>query len=287
MKLSRTKVLEIIRRKNMGWTSYQARKIAGISVRRVDQLYEEYLKTETIPEVGRVMGRPTRPITLQEKMIIAEAYKRYFVSASTLEKLIKRDYGIHISHNHVHKVLLELGFAKAKSRRDIRKINWIRYVRRHSLTAVHIDWHFNAEKRIWIFAVIDDASRKILVLIECKARSTDTSIRGMKLALRHGKILQCISDHGSEFTSNHDGKSRFATFLEKQGIKQILCRIKHPQSNGKIEKWFHLYDLHRWRFDTQKEFLYWYNELRPHRSLKFELLETPEIAFQRKMKAEA
>lgn len=40
MKLTRNKLIEVIRRKNEGWTSYQARKIAGISVRRVDQVYK-------------------------------------------------------------------------------------------------------------------------------------------------------------------------------------------------------------------------------------------------------
>ena len=36
MKLTKPKVLEIIRMKNDGVTSYQARKIAGITVRKVD-----------------------------------------------------------------------------------------------------------------------------------------------------------------------------------------------------------------------------------------------------------
>ncbi|MBI4139964.1 IS481 family transposase, partial [Candidatus Woesearchaeota archaeon] len=31
---------------------------------------------------------------------------------------------------------------------------------------------------------------------------------------------------------------------------------------------------------------YWYNEKRPHRSLNFEALETPQQAFLRKMPAE-
>jgi len=41
--------------------------------------------------------------------------------------------------------------------------------------------------------VIDDASRKILALIEATNATTEESIKGMKLALKHGKIKQCIS----------------------------------------------------------------------------------------------
>lgn len=286
MKLTRSKLLGTIQALNNGSTAYQARKIAGISVRRVYQIWNEYLENETLPEIGRAMGRPTRPITPHEEKIVSQAYNTYRVSASTLEKIIKRDYEMHIPHNHIHKIMLNLGFAKAKEKRDIRKKNWKRYERRHSLTAVHIDWHFNAQKRIWVFQVIDDASRKQLALLERKARSTSASIEGMKMALLHGKIKQCISDHGSEFTCNRERKSRFQEFLEQEGIKHILCRVKHPQSNGKAEKFFHLYDLHRWSFNSIEEFLEWYNTKRPHMSLRFEELETPQMAFERKLKPE-
>ena len=87
-----------------------------------------------------------------------------------------------------------------------------------------------------MFAVIDDASRKMLALLEVSSATTDWSIEGMIQALKHGKIKQCISDHGAQFIHNLGGKSRFKEFLKEHGIKHILCRIKHPQSNGKVEK---------------------------------------------------
>ncbi|MFQ5788301.1 MAG: DDE-type integrase/transposase/recombinase [Thermodesulfobacteriota bacterium] len=158
----------------------------------------------------------------------------------------------------------------------------MRYERRHSLTAVHIDWHYY--KGTWVFGVVDDASRKLLALLECKHETTDESIKGMEIALKHGRIKQCICDHGSQFVSNIGGNSRFAEFLKARGIKQILCRVKHPQSNGKIERWFGCYDRYRKAFNSIEEFLYWYNDIRPHRSLKFDLLETPSQAFIRKLK---
>ena len=154
------------------------------------------------------------------------------------------------------------------------------------MTAVHIDWYYNATLEMWVFAVIDDASRKLLALVECKSPTTEVSIEGMKLSMEHGKILQCISDHGSQFISNIGGNSRFKGFLDENGIRQILCRIKHPQSNGKVEKFFDLYKNKRSLFKTRQEFIAWYNEVRPHRSLNFEVLETPQQAFVRKMKAE-
>ena len=154
------------------------------------------------------------------------------------------------------------------------------------MTAVHIDWHYYAPIQLWVFAVIDDASRKLLALVECKSPTTEASIEGMKDAMKHGKIKQRISDHGSQFISNVGGDSKFKESLDNNGIKQILCRIKHPQSNGKVEKFFDLYQNKRILFKTKEEFIVWYNEVRPHRSLNFEILETPHQAFIRKMKAE-
>ena len=183
--------------------------------------------------------------------------------------------------------MISLGFAKPLNKTHKRKKDWIRYERRHSLTAVHIDWYYDPITETWVFAVIDDASRKMLALIEVSSATTDWSIEGMKQALKHGKIKQCISDHGAQFVHNLGGESRFKAFLEKQEIKQILCRIKHPQSNGKVEKWFQIYKNHRHAFTSKEEFLNWYNTVRPHLSLRLEELETPQIAFIRKMKAEA
>lgn len=284
MKLTKGKLIETLRRKNQGWTTYQARKIAGISIRRVNQVWIEYNLTGEIPEIGRNVGRPAKPIENSDVQMVKQAYEKYRVSASTLMKVIERDYGKHINHNRIHRILLDLGYAKKKDKKDIRKKEWIRYERRHSLTAVHIDWYYDSKQ--WAFGVEDDASRKILSLIECSSPTTERSIEGMEEALNYGPIKQCISDHGSQFLSNVGGDSRFVEFLEEHRIKQILCRIKHPQSNGKIEKWFDIYRVHRNAFKSKEEFLYWYNEVRPHRSLKFDILETPQQAFIRKMKAE-
>ena len=286
MKLTKGKIMETIRRKNEGWTTYQARKIAGISVRRVNQVYKEYLETEKIPEVGKKVGRPKRQPKAEEIYRVKEAYIKYRVSASTLERLIERDYSMHISHRHIHTILISLGFAKAKDNKDKRKKDWIRYERRHSLTAVHIDWYYDAIKQLWAFAVIDDASRYLLALLEVQNATTDASIDGMRQALKYGEIKQCISDHGTQFIKQEGMRSDFADFLRNEGIKQILCRIKHPQSNGKVEKFFDLYKNHRHAFDSNKEFMMWYNDVRPHRSLRFDELETPSMAFQRKMRTE-
>jgi len=283
MKLTKSKLIEIFRKLNNGKTVYQARKVADVSVRRIYQMKDAFDKSGEIPEIGNNNGRPLRPFEEWEILIIKEAYEKYRVSADTLERLIDRDCKKHIGHNRIHKVLVHLGYAKKKNCRDVRKKKWKRYERRHSLTAVHIDWHYF--KGTWVFGVEDDASRKLLAIIEADKESTDNSIVGMEIALKQGQIKQCISDHGSTFTSNFiDAKSRFREYLLSKGIKPILCRIRHPRSNGKIEKWFQAYDRHRHAYKTTEEFMFWYNDLKPHKALNFDVLETPSQAFIRKLR---
>ena len=284
MKFTKKSLIDTLRAKEEGKTSYQARKIAKVSTRRVDTLWKEYLTTGEIPVIGNGVGRPVKVIEQWEKDLVKRLYEKYRVSADTLERLIERDEKIHMSHYRIHAILLELGYAEKKDKKDVRKKDWIRYERMHSLTAVHIDWHYTG--RVWVFAVIDDASRKMLGMIECNSPTTKTSIEGMELAMKHGKIRQVISDHGSQFMNNMNGYSEFQEFLKLNEIKHIKCKIKHPQSNGKVERWFDCYERHRKAFKNQEDFLKWYNEVRPHRSWNFDVLETPEQAFIRKRRKE-
>ena len=282
MKLTRAKVLELLRRKNDGWSSYRLRKQFGISERRVNQLWQIYLASGEVPLVGRRLGRPRRPPTSSERRLVLEAYERFRVSASLLEPLLRRAYGRHVPHNRIHPILVEAKLA-TPGETMIRKKAWIRYERRYSLSAVHMDWHEH-RRGIWVCAVLDDASRFVLAVVETSSPTTEASISVLAQALRKGRIREVITDHGSQFTTNRDGESRFEEYLKAHKIRHILCRIKHPQSNGKMERWFQTYKKHRDAFPTLEKFLHWYNAVKPHLSLNFEKLETPKQAFARKMR---
>ena len=80
--------------------------------------------------------------------------------------------------------------------------------------------------------------------------------------------------------------SEFKDHLEKHGIKPILARVKHPQTNEKLERFFGEYKRQRHALSSFDEFINWYND-RPHVSLNIQNIETPMIAFGRKMPLEA
>jgi len=113
----------------------------------------------------------------------------------------------------------------------------------------------------------------------------------IKFAKPYGGILQVITDHGTQFTANKRDKNgeaehKFEEYVKSKGIELIHSRINHPQTNGKIEKWFDLYDKKRHLFKSLKEFIDCYNNIKPHRSLDFERAETPSEAFRRKLRTE-
>jgi putative transposase len=100
-------------------------------------------------------------------------------------------------------------------------------------------------------------------------------------------VKPCICEFGAHRRDeNGNWDSEFKQYLETQGIRPILARVKHPQTNGKIEKWFDAYKQFRKEFSSLDEFIDWYNN-RPHGSLDFESLESPELAFWRRLPQEA
>jgi putative transposase len=70
MKLSRKKIRGIIRQKKKEESTGIIAKIQRITRRRVDQLWKQYQETGIIPVIGRVMGRPKKPVTDKESGMI-------------------------------------------------------------------------------------------------------------------------------------------------------------------------------------------------------------------------
>ena len=85
-------------------------------------------------------------------------------------------------------------------------------------------------------------------------------------------IREVNTDRGSQFYSNHpDSVSVFQQFLLDNGMRHIPSRRNNPQTNGKVERFWHEYDRHRWRFLSMHEFIVWYNN-RMHGALSGWLL---------------
>jgi putative transposase len=82
-------------------------------------------------------------------------------------------------------------------------------------------------------------------------------------------MRELILDIGSAFGAHRTDEKgnwngEFKNFIEGFGTMPIRIGVSYPQSNGKMEKWFDVYDAHRGEFSTLEGSLHWYNTVRPH-----------------------
>ena len=88
-----------------------------------------------------------------------------------------------------------------------------------------------------------------------------------------------MSDHGTQFCANEDRIYQFSEYLKQKGVKHIKARVKHPQSNGKLERLVDTIKKLLSRGLTLDDAVRFYNEKRPHMSLENGHLRTPLQGF--------
>lgn len=284
MKLNSTDIDKIIKRKNKGLSSVFIAKQFNISKRRVNQLFSEYNKLGHNPVLQKQGRKPKRTYSKGFDRKILSINSKFGFGANYLAQYLRKNEKIKIANNYVHSVLLANNKAIPNKRKQRRRKPWVRYEKDWSLDMVHMDWHYNSTTQLWMCAVLDDKSRKILSGGEFKTEEAKHNIGLIKQAFKAyshiRSISVCLTDRGSQFHANkqkgkQQGISEFQKCLAKLNVKQSLCRYKHPQTNGKFEKWNHIYEIHRHKFNSYEKFIEWYNN-RPHGSLDF---QTPEQIF--------
>lgn len=289
-RLSKEQIEWIIRAKVNGkLTNKQIADVQGISVSRVQQLYREYKRTEIIHE-QRKAGRHKQPVPEEIKNKIIELYSKYRINASYIGRIL-REEGLHIDNNRINEVLKEAGFAMSEPRKWHRK-KWIRYEREHSNSLWHVDWHMIKDPRwkgLWLIVYEDDSSRFITGYGIYPNPTSKYSVEILKKAIeKYGKPEQILSDHGTTFygveaDEREKGLTEFEEFLIKEKITFIVGRVDHPQTNGKVEKFFDIFEKKVKFFNTVDEFMNWYNFIRPHGAFDIERLETPAMIFYKRL----
>ena len=183
-----------------------------------------------------------------------------------------------ISHNKIYKVLVERGLIVPNPRKR-RQRKWVRWERSHSNSLWQTDFKWVDESHKWLCAYLDDHSRLITAASYLEAATTHNALQLLYEGIeKYGKPKAVLSDHGTQFYAVRGGKSTYAAKLEELGINHILSRVRHPQTTGKIERWWRTYMAEAYRFGSLSEFIENYNVHRPHMSLGF---QTPLAVFER------
>lgn len=290
-KLTDGKIRWIVRQKLKDeLTTGEIASLQGVSPSRIRQLWLAYRRLGGVPTLKR-RGRPKKVLKEEEASLILKAYREYPCNALLLERVLMKRYGVKINHSLIHRMLREDGLAVGDPRKQGRK-RWVRYERSHSMALWHVDWYQVKDERwkgSWLIAYEDDASRLVTGYGLFKEATADNALAVLRQAMaRYGRPLELLTDRGSQFYASggevkEKGVSAFEASLKAMGIRHILGGVNHPQTNGKVERFFGTFEAKVSFFPTIEEFMTWYNTKRPHMSLRFEDLETPMEAFYRKV----
>jgi transposase InsO family protein len=291
-KLNKTKVRWIVREMEKGLLSPSiiAEK-QSVSVRWVKAIYRKYHGKNLYDPSTIVFNRPgrkPRPITNEERDIVRRIHREMPMGALNIEKILrdsKRD--AELSHNRIHQIMLELHLSNTEEKKS-RQRKWVRYEREHTNSLWHTDWFEHDGEHFIVFE--DDASRFITGFgVFNNATSENAALVLHKAVTEWGKPVQLISDHGTQFVSierdscPNPAPNVFQRTVQELGIEHIKARVKHPQTNGKVERVGQSLKRYFRHFKTWEKTIEFYNFKRPHMSLELDdRLRTPYQAFMEK-----
>jgi transposase InsO family protein len=93
-------------------------------------------------------------------------------------------------------------------------------------------------RRVYLVAFLDDHSRFVVGYGLHASQSSALVLEVLRAALTsYGTPQEILTDNGSQYVTWR-GKSAFSKELDKRGIRQVVARPRHPQTLGKIERFW-------------------------------------------------
>lgn len=199
-----------------------------------------------------------------EKLVLGSWEKRKRSSHKLWIDL--RSKGFFVSERQIQKIFVKYNLKMNKRKRPS-QIKFVKYEWPQPNMLWHTDWTVCPFTGFQLIAFIDDHSRYIIHAEYFTNSSTENTILAFARAIKqHGKPRAILTDNGTQFHI----QGEFENFCLKNGIKHILGRVHHPQTNGKIERWFGTYKQEfKEGEDTLDSFVKFYNEERLHQGINY------------------
>lgn len=180
--------------------------------------------------------------------------------------------GFEVSERQIQRIYLKYGLKMNKRSRPS-QIKFVKYERLKPNELWHTDWTECPFTGKYLIAFLDDNSRYVVHAEYFENMTVENTILAFKNAiLKCGKPQEILTDQGTQFTPARGETGEFTKFCEQNGIKHILGRIHHPQTNGKVERWFGTYKMEfKDGEDTLDSFLKFYNEERLHQGIGYKI----------------
>ncbi len=213
---------------------------------------------------------------------VVELRQRYPDWGSRKLRVLLQREGIELGRNTIHRILLRHDLVHPDDRPEPA-------VERFERSAPNELWQMDFKgpklwhQKVGPLSVIDDHSRYLIVLHAVASTHTEQVQEPLVAAFcEHGVPEAMLMDHGTPWWSVHSagGMTKLSLWLMRQGIGLHWSRVRHPQTQGKVER-FHgelqralarrrvlVPDAQRWL----DEFRWEHNHVRPHEALD---MQTP------------
>ena len=253
-----------------------AQKVSRMAIWKIACAYKKYgvdgLKDHKA-------GRLFEPLNHKFYNCVIEEWNKQRCGARKLHFILKKK-GFGVSLRKIMQVMKTEGFQKPCLKRQ-KPRKYKRYEWPISNFMWHTDWHVMKSEKLKgknFISYIDDCSRKIMSYGVFDEMTTKNSLLVLYQAIGTHQVspFELNSDRGSQFIPNKfdkNGKanSAFQEALKELGILFIPSRRRHPQTNGKLEKFHHILDTEfDDRFKTIEQFIDWYNKERASEAIDYE-----------------
>jgi transposase InsO family protein len=221
---------------------------------------------------------PGRTAAVLEERIAELRRERPDWGARKLQVLLRRQ-GVELPIVTIHRVLLRHGLVRAQDRH---RPAVQRFQREMPNQLWQMDfkspkgWHH----AVGPLSVLDDCSRYAVLLQGTWSTRGEAVREQLEGAFQsHGLPWEMLMDHGIPWWSGTGprGWTRLTVWLMKQGVGLWFSGVRHPQTQGKVERFHRTLDQARWRrgnagVEWQQqawldEFRQEYNQVRPHEAL--------------------
>ena len=210
-------------------------------------------------------GAPELEINPKYEQVVVEFWKEHKYGSGKTWLLLK-EKGFAVSQRQIQKIFNKHGF-KTNRRKRPNQIKYKTYEWPKPNMLWHTDWSECPFTGKNIIAFIDDHSRYVIHAEIFERQTTENTLIAFQKAIKKATTPQHIlTDNGTQFHIH----GKFEEFCKLKEIKHILGRVHHPQTNGKIERWFGTYKTeYDERFETLDKFINFYNTTRIHQGIKY------------------
>ncbi len=258
--------LRCIKHAKMGMHSVEIaaelKKVSCKSLYRWIELYEKF--GELALENKSPGVYPTRINSKFEELVLRIWDNNKMGSHKMWIRLKQKGY--QVSERQIQKIYKK-NKKKMSKRRRPDQIKFVKYEWPRPNMLWHTDWTECPFTGLYMIAFIDDYSRFIVHAEYFSNATTENTLLAFMAAIkRYGKPGAVLTDNGVQFHVHGD----FEKFCVNNEIKHILGRVHHPQTNGKIERWFGTYKM---EFNPERNtlisFVDYYNKERPHQGINY------------------